>query len=54
MRQKTKAEIREDKRLKERRQMKGGTLAGQKVRIQTAKGYSGKKHKDIKIRINAK
>lgn len=54
MLKKTKAEIREDKRLKEIRKMKGGTLAGEKVRINTAKGYAGEKPAEIKIKIDAK
>ncbi len=54
MHKKTKSEIREEKRLKERRKMKGGTLAGQKVKIKTAKGYAGQKPSEINIKINAK
>jgi len=51
---KTKSEKREDKRLKERRKVKGATLSGQKMRVKTAKGYSGQKPSQIKIKINAK
>jgi hypothetical protein len=29
-------------------------LAGQKARLKTAKGYTGQKSSDIKIRINEK
>jgi len=51
MPKKTKAEKREEKRTKARRKIKGGTLAGQKVRIKTAKGYSGQKESEIEIKI---
>jgi hypothetical protein len=42
---KTKAEIREIKRLKQRFAPKGGTLAGQFVKMKTARQYAKKKLK---------
>lgn len=42
---KTKAEMREEKRLKQKYAPKGGTLAGQLLKIKTSRSYARKKSK---------